>query len=331
MAKIGNCALVNRLYAEKNKLRLITASMLHVGMSVPVLSNNGIILEKIIDITGHVGDYVDISVDDASNFYGNDVLSHNCIYEWRGALANAMEKIEKRFDCKVMPLNTTFRCGKAIVREANVFVPDLVAHPSNPEGVVETVGLSDLFFTAAKPGDAVISRTRAPLFRLALALLGKHVRVMIKGDDIADGLINTIEKSKEVSLGGFLSWLERWESQERERLAGKYRDREEFEKRISKTVDTVDVYKTLCASLDNKGTTAELISLIRKLCEKREGEEGKSVMLMTAHGSKGLEFDRVWMVKETFRSTTQEERNLTYVATTRAKLNLTYLVGVVSK
>ena len=61
--------------------------------------------------------------------------------------------------------------------------------------------------------------------------------------------------------------------------------------------------------------------------------------LMTVHGAKGLEFDRVWIPDCNERvfpygrmpdeSTVEEERRLFYVAMTRAKKNLEllYLIG----
>ncbi len=69
------------------------------------------------------------------------------------------------------------------------------------------------------------------------------------------------------------------------------------------------------------------------------GRESQPVRLMTVHGAKGLEFDRVWIPDCNERvfpygrmpdeSTVEEERRLFYVAMTRAKKNLEllYLIG----
>ena len=69
--------------------------------------------------------------------------------------------------------------------------------------------------------------------------------------------------------------------------------------------------------------------LMNTIAEKRsKTQEGKLVTLMTAHGSKGLEFDRVWIVgaqDETFPAKSgqnEEERRLMYVAMTRARKQL---------
>lgn len=60
----------------------------------------------------------------------------------------------------------------------------------------------------------------------------------------------------------------------------------------------------------------------------KKDDVGKAVVLMTAHGAKGLEFDMVWVVgaeEDTFPdkdSGVQEERRLFYVAMTRARKQL---------
>lgn len=72
-----------------------------------------------------------------------------------------------------------------------------------------------------------------------------------------------------------------------------------------------------------------------KQAPKKDGEDEKAtaVELMTAHGSKGLEFDYVWIVgaeDEVFPAkdgALEEERRLMFVAMTRAKRNLRLSTG----
>ncbi len=75
--------------------------------------------------------------------------------------------------------------------------------------------------------------------------------------------------------------------------------------------------------------------------QKKKGQEKgkKAVQLLTVHGSKGLEFDRVWIPDCNERifphgnmpdeGAVEEERRIFYVAMTRAKksLELLYLTG----
>jgi superfamily I DNA/RNA helicase len=64
-----------------------------------------------------------------------------------------------------------------------------------------------------------------------------------------------------------------------------------------------------------------------------EGKSTGAVSLLTAHGSKGLEYDYVWIIgaeEGTFpdkSASTQEERRLFFVAMTRARKHLMASAG----
>ena len=60
-----------------------------------------------------------------------------------------------------LPLTTTYRCGQAIVREAQKLVPDIEAGATNPEGTVDACDYEALFATV-QPGQFVLSRLNAP-------------------------------------------------------------------------------------------------------------------------------------------------------------------------
>lgn len=103
----------------------------------------------------------------------------------------------------------------------------------------------------------------------------------------------------------------------------------EFEKEYRIEHPTADVWEVLNEFLAN-------VMLVTDIDRKKD--ENKSVMLMTMHASKGLEFDTVFMVaceKEIFQVPDkkddpdiknildpEEERRLFYVAMTRAKKQL---------
>lgn len=63
------------------------------------------------------------------------------IYGFAGADSMSMSRMLDRLSdtkqgCVHLPLTTTYRCGKAIVAEANKIVPDFEAYEANPEGEV---------------------------------------------------------------------------------------------------------------------------------------------------------------------------------------------------
>lgn len=47
---------------------------------------------------------------------------HQAIYGFRGANADSMSRIAERFQCKTFPLSVSYRCPKAVVREAQRYL-----------------------------------------------------------------------------------------------------------------------------------------------------------------------------------------------------------------
>lgn len=253
------------------------------------------------------------------------------IYEWRSAMPNSYEKIAEKFNCKIMPLNETFRCAKKIVAQAQILVPDIKAFDSNKEGVVDSITNSiDEVYEQAKPGDFILSRTRIQLFSTALGFLAKEIPARVKGQDFAKELIEIIKQSEQENSSDLSNWIDTWHSSESEKLANKYKNNEElFYKKMIAVNDIQSVIKLLC---NKTNTTTEIINLIKRICTP---ENNKTfVELMTVHGAKGLETERVFMFKNTFNvfpnetggfNGFKEELNLLYVAITRAKNHLTYI------
>lgn len=61
------------------------------------------------------------------------------IYGFTGANSDSLKHIQSALNSIELPLTITYRCPKAVVREANRLVPDLIAHESAPEGKVRTI------------------------------------------------------------------------------------------------------------------------------------------------------------------------------------------------
>lgn len=97
---------------------LIPASCLQKGMKVFVEDSGNVSREDIVNIQQYESDYYDIEVEDTANFFGNDILSHNCIYQWRGSI-NALESID---GIRVLNLTKTFRFGGTIADRANIIL-----------------------------------------------------------------------------------------------------------------------------------------------------------------------------------------------------------------
>jgi DNA helicase-2/ATP-dependent DNA helicase PcrA len=247
---------------------------------------------------------------------------NQAIYAFRGADSESMTRLEAELDAEVLPLTITYRCGRRIVELAQRFVPDFTAGPNNPEGVVEETDKVGLF-NAAAPGDFILSRLNAPLVSVAMTLLRAGKRTQIAGRDIGAGLQTLVRKLKARSVEDFLEHLRVWEEREVNRLIRAKRD---------KLIDRVRDRASMLFELSNG---AENVQEIQDRIDSLFVDDGlgmKGVITCSSvHKAKGLEADKVFILRDTLRSHTQEERNITYVSITRAKNHLVWVDGIGGK
>lgn len=117
--------LSRRLAGPEGALRLLTASSLFVGMEVVTQCEVGVTQERIVAVEKVDGvSFVDLDVDDASNFFGDGILSHNSIYQFRGARPELFTSLDGKDGWKTRMIRTNYRCEAEIVEAAN----RLVAH-----------------------------------------------------------------------------------------------------------------------------------------------------------------------------------------------------------
>lgn len=252
------------------------------------------------------------------------------IYGFAGADSGSLDRLKAAYDAVEMPLNTTYRCARAIVREAQAFVPDFQAGPENPEGVVETLG-SDKLVAQAGPGDFVLSRVNAPLVGVAMQLLRSGKRTKIAGRDIGKGLITLVRKLKATSVPDFMRKVEGWRQKEEARLLAKFKGKGDLtqNKSYMARLDAIQDQAEMLQSLaDGARNVQEVVDRIEALfTDDGLGDKGL-IVCSSVHKAKGKEADRVFILKDTLRpGQGVEEDNICYVAITRAKTTLTYVVG----
>lgn len=127
VTRLTGANLSQKISLPEGPLREITASALFVGMSVPVFNGDvesGIVLDRIVSIESVAGEFVDLDVDDASNFIAGGILTHNSIYAFRGAKPQNYVNLSKDPLFKTRLMTANFRSGSAIVDAAN----QLIAH-----------------------------------------------------------------------------------------------------------------------------------------------------------------------------------------------------------
>jgi len=140
-----------KLSTPDGVMRLTTASALYEGMKlVSIDDDQNIFMDRITDIEKVDGIFYDLDIDDASNFFGNGILSHNSIYRFRGAEPEKFVALSEDPKWKLRTIKTNYRCNPQIVDAANSLVNNnknripLEARPN-------------------KKGDAGIQFTRSPL------------------------------------------------------------------------------------------------------------------------------------------------------------------------
>ncbi len=123
----------NNIYVEvdtsakftDNKYIPMTFGNMVKGMLIPTLeeytTDNGVeyrvVDDEIVSIQKvfYNGYVYDLSVPDIRNFSANNVLVHNCIYQWRGSDPSIILTIGAKFNMQTFVLSTNYRCLNEIV------------------------------------------------------------------------------------------------------------------------------------------------------------------------------------------------------------------------
>lgn len=253
------------------------------------------------------------------------------IYHFRGAATDGMALMKSRLNAAQLGLTTTYRCPKKVVAMAAIIVPDYKAAPSAPEGIVEAIS-SGAMLDNAKIGDAILSRINAPLMGNCLRLLKKGIPARIEGKDIGKQLVGIVRKLKAKSVPNFLEKINRWGEKMRVR-SGKSKHAEE------KIAEINDQVATLIAVAEGASSVHEIESRLLDLFQDSNQNSKPAVVLSSVHKAKGLEWNRVFILSETFRrkpkkgskpanaASSLEEQNIYYVAITRTKRHLFLVDG----
>jgi DNA helicase II / ATP-dependent DNA helicase PcrA len=238
------------------------------------------------------------------------------IYRFRGADANAFANVRTRLDATELPLSVSYRCCRAVIREAQKIVPHIEAAPDADEGEVRSATYKAMR-RDVQPGDFVLSRTNAPLVSLCMALLAEGRPAAIQGRDIGASLGALVKKSKAQNVESLRTYVETWAGKECTRLAAKGRDTQLVE----------DKANCILALSEGMATVAAALARIESLFS--DTADASRIVLSTTHKAKGLERDQVWLLRDTYlRRPADEEKCLYYVAVTRAKKTLILVEGL---
>lgn len=269
------------------------------------------------------------------------------IMGFAGADNRSYYKIVERLKAVELPLSICYRCPSSVINLVKSNFPEIPieAGPTAPVGKIEAIAERDLWDTefdgfAHVPkacnlteGDMVISRKTAPLVSLCIKLIARGIAATVKGKAIGEQIKNDLEEIAKIpgfKFSEFNDAVNLYRATKRER----YHGLDNEEQLIEQLNDKLEALTTIYKSQPQATAIAHLADYIDSLFS----DEHSPITLSTCHRAKGLEADRVFVVKPedmpmVWRNQQdwqfEQEQNLLYVAMTRTKSEL-FVVGYAS-
>lgn len=260
---------------------------------------------------------------------------YQAIFGFAGADTKSMQTMYARLKktklgCKQLYLTVSFRCPQVIVDEVKHIVADFEAHKDNPKGSIRRES-SQNYFKLLRGGDMVICRCNAPLISHCLRMIKMGQKAYIRGRSIADQLGALILNTRTEDVGHLLPAVEEWRTKNLQFEEAKKHPDEERLIMINDKADCV------IAFAEGMALDTSVTKVLEKINEVFSDETKPGVQYTSAHKSKGLEADNVFilttkgspmphpMAKQEWAM--EQEQFLIYVARTRAMQTLTYVTG----
>lgn len=241
------------------------------------------------------------------------------IYRFRGADSLAMDRILTEINGENLPLSICYRCGKKIVGLAKTLVPQIEPFEDSPDGEILYTNHEDMLEIVSN-GDMILCRTNAPLVSTCLKLIGKGKKATVRGRDIGKNLRSLIKKTKEKytlinDITDLLLYLNTYVREESFKLSAM--ERYQAIAALNDQRETIYALATGCDTEDDLYLRMDSIF----------SDQITPIMLSSIHRAKGLESDRVFIIKPELLphpaaktpEEIAEENNIKYVAITRAK------------
>jgi len=243
------------------------------------------------------------------------------IYGFAGAMPGSMESFQRRFGMEELPLTWSFRCPKAIVREAQHFNPVIESAPWAVEGEVTRRG-----FEAIQRGDVVISYRNSKLISAAFAIIRSGIGAkMVGAGDLASQLVKLAGKFPFESTSKYIERVQAWKEREMSMLlaAKKKGPAERLAERAECLIQIV---------LGSEAKSIPEIELRIRDIFDMDGKDS-NVLCSTIHKAKGLEWPRVHFLhlSDLFRgrdlseAEREQRRNMAYVGITRSQQYLNFI------
>ena len=258
------------------------------------------------------------------------------IFGFAGADNRSYEKIVERTQATELPLSLCYRCPKSHLELVNRIYPEIPIESTEDAapGILECIDKSDLW-DEEHPGhlvvgDMVLSRKTAPLVSLCIRLIGQGIAATVKGKDIGKQIKSELEAIADI-IGFRYEEFNVFVEQYKQFKFQTYENLDNAEQLKENLADKLNALSTIYSSQPNAKSIEHLCNYIDDLFSDDESP----ITLSTCHRAKGLEGDRIFIIKPEDMPMTwesqlgwqeEQEDNLLYVALTRSKSEL-YIVG----
>lgn len=249
---------------------------------------------------------------------------HQAIYGFRGAMTDAVDNGIRRFNAKTLPLDISYRCPQSAIRLlANPIVPQIKAAQTNPEGEIRYITGNAAIAEWKQLDEAlVMCRTNAPLVKHVLGLIKIGKKARVAGKNIAEGLIELIERMDASDVDDLVTKLDKYRDVECERLLAQ--DKEDAAELI------LDRVECIIAVSEGETVVANVITRLETIfTDNRSG-----ILFSSVHRAKGMESRDCYIIEPTqlpFKASKpwqmEQERNLAYVAFTRTLFRMSFVDG----
>lgn len=279
-----------------------------------------------VKVSQYQGFVYSLSVEKEQLYCADGIITHNCqaIYGFAGASHDSMDQIRRDMHAKELPLSTTYRCPKSVVKTAQQWVPDIQAHESAPDGVCRTINHDEIWGQAFTSNDVILCRVTRPLIGLAQRLRTLGVPCVVEGNN-GHAIVALATKWGEITVGEMRANLKEYMTEQRTKwtIKGRLDKVEGVEDRVKSVNDIAD-------GMDDSTPVRKLVQRIESLFGQAN-DDRDVLRLCTIHRSKGREWDRVfWLGPNEYQPSKwakkdwewKQEENLMYVAVTRAKREL---------
>lgn len=227
------------------------------------------------------------------------------IYGWRGSMGGAAwSTIKEDFKAIELPLTMTWRCSVAVCEVARAIVPSLRARPDAPKGVVqdctwdnlprsivgrEPMNIIQQQEARGKIHTFVLSRNNAMLLDCALFLWRSHVKFELNsGKELLDPIFTILDTKLDTrNPGVFHASLKKWRDHELARAE---------KANASAYADQVEEQAAMLAVAVQYTEPSGIKRLLADIINPNDS----GVLLSTVHKVKGLEAERVFLLKQTF-------------------------------